>query len=257
VPGGRPRGGAFFDPPARPLHPSEDRSLRPHREHVIIIRAAIFDIDGTLVDSVDLHAAAWQQAFRHFGKDVAFEKVRQQIGKGADQLMPVFFTRAELDRFGKDLEKYRKELFLREYLPRVRPFPRVRELFERIRADGKRIVLASSAPKKEYTTYVKVLNIKDLVEGGTSADDVEKSKPHPDIIEAALGVLGDVPARDALAVGDTPYDAEAAGKSGLRTLGVLCGGLPEADLRAAGCIAIFRDPADLLARYEQSPLATR
>jgi HAD superfamily hydrolase (TIGR01549 family) len=220
-----------------------------------MLKAIIFDIDGTLIDSVDLHARAWQEAFRHFGREVEFEKVRQQIGKGGDQLMPVFFSAAELERFGEEMEKFRGELFKREYLQRVRPFAQVRELFERIRRDGLRIALASSAKKDELKAYKELARITDLVEEETSADDADKSKPHPDIFEAALAALGDVRAGEAIVIGDTPYDAEAAGKINLRTIGVLCGGFPEAELRAAGCTDIYRDPADLLARYEASPLA--
>jgi HAD superfamily hydrolase (TIGR01549 family) len=220
-----------------------------------MLKAIIFDIDGTLVDSVDLHARAWQEAFRKFGREVAFEKVRHQIGKGGDQLMPVFFSETELERFGEELEKYRGELFKREYLSQVRAFPQVRELFERIRNEGLRIALASSAKKDELKTYKEIARIADLVEEETSADDADKSKPHPDIFEAALASLGDVEAGESIVIGDTPYDAEAAGKINLRTVGVLCGGFPEAELRQAGCIAIYRDPADLLAHYDSSPLA--
>jgi len=220
-----------------------------------MLKAIIFDIDGTLVDSVDLHARAWQETFRHFGREVEFEKVRHQIGKGGDQLMPVFFSEEELERFGEEMEKYRGELFKGKYLSQVRPFPQVRELFERIRRDGKRIALASSAKKDELKVYKELARITDLVEEETSADDAEKSKPHPDIFEAALAALGDVETDEAIVIGDTPYDAEAAGKINLRTIGVLCGGFPEAELRAAGCTDIYRDPADLLARYEQTPLA--
>jgi HAD superfamily hydrolase (TIGR01549 family) len=220
-----------------------------------LIEAVVFDIDGTLVDSVDLHARAWQEAFARFGKEVAYERVRYQIGKGGDQLMPVFLSEAELERFGAELEKYRGELFKREYLPRVKAFPRVRELFERIRRDGKRIALASSAKGDELEAYKKIADIEGLVEEETSKDDVEQSKPHPDIFEAALARLGDPPPSRVIVVGDTPYDAEAAGKASLRTIGFLCGGFPEEDLRAAGCIRIYKDAADLLARYAESPLA--
>ncbi|MFN2453199.1 MAG: HAD family hydrolase [Pyrinomonadaceae bacterium] len=219
-----------------------------------MIKAVIFDIDGTLVDSVDFHAEAWQRAFKEFGKDVPFADVRKQIGKGGDQLMPVFFSREELDRFGEEMEKYRGSLFKREYLPRVKGFPHVRELFERIEQDEKRIALASSAKEEELKVYKKIARIEDLVEEETSADDAQKSKPHPDIFEAAMKQLGDVAPDEVIVIGDTPYDAEAAGKAGLRTVGVLCGGFPETELRAAGCIAIYRDPADLLARYEDSPI---
>ena len=221
----------------------------------MLVKAVIFDIDGTLVDSVDLHAAAWQQAFAKFGQQIPFERIRQQIGKGGDQLIPVFLSREELDRFGKQLEEYRSDLFKREYLPRVRPFPLVRELFERIRHDGKRVTLASSAKQDELAVYERIANIEDLVEAAASADDVERSKPHPDVFEAALERLGDVEPAEAIVVGDTPYDVEAAARAELRTMAVLCGGFPEAELRAPGCIAIYRDPADLLARYEESPLA--
>lgn len=220
-----------------------------------MIKAVIFDIDGTLVDSVDLHARAWQETFAHFGKEIPYEKVRHQIGKGGDQLMPVFFSKEELDESGEEMEEYRSELYKRSYLPKVRAFPRVRELFLRIRDDGKRIALASSAKEDELGVYKKIANIEDLVEEETSADDADKSKPHPDIFEAALERLGDIKPNEAIVVGDTPYDAEAAGKLNLRTIGVLCGGFPEPELRAAGCISIYKEPADLLSRYAESPIA--
>lgn len=220
-------------------------------------KAFIFDVDGTLIDSVDLHARAWQETLRHFGHDVAFEDVRAQIGKGGDQLMPVFLSREELKRIGEQVSEYRGELFRREYLPQVRPFPAVRQLFERIKADGRRIALASSSKEDEVEHYQRLLNVGDLVDTHTSADDAEKSKPHPDIFQAALDKLG-VEAEEAVAFGDSPYDAEAAAKIKLPIIGVLCGGFPEADLRAAGCAAIYRDPADLLRDYPAlSELAPR
>ena len=222
-----------------------------------MVKAVIFDVDGTLVNSVDLHARAWQEALAHFGKRVEYERVRYQIGKGGDQLMPVFLSEGELDEFGEELEKYRGEIFKRDYLPRVEGFPAVRELFERVRAEGLRIALASSAKADELKTYKKIADIEDLVEEETSADDAEKSKPHPDIFEAALERLDGVSPSEAFVVGDTPYDAEAAGKAGLKTIGLLGGGFPEADLRAAGCVRIYRDAAHLLAEYDSSPLASR
>ena len=103
--------------------------------------------------------------------------------------------------------------------------------------------------------YKQLARIEDLLAGETSADDVEKSKPHPDIFAAALKEVGNPPVTEVIVVGDTPYDAEAAGKLNLRTIGVLCGGWTEEELRRAGCVAIYRDPADLLARYDESPLA--
>ena len=177
-----------------------------------MIRAVIFDIDGTLVNSVDLHAKAWQEAFAHFGHEVAFADVRAQIGKGGDQLMPVFLSQEELDRRGEEIEVYRSDLFKTRYLPQVRAFPAVRQLFERILANGQQIALASSAKADELATYKKIAGIADLVDEETSSDDAERSKPHPDIFEAALSRLGRDPS-EAIVVGDSPYDAEAAGKS--------------------------------------------
>jgi HAD superfamily hydrolase (TIGR01509 family) len=169
----------------------------------------------------------------------------------------VFLSPRELDRLQEKIEKERSELFQQKYLPQVRPFPKVRELFQRILDDGKRIALASSGKKDEVEKYERIAGIDDLIkeDDKTSSDDAERSKPDPDIFHAALAKLGRIPKDEVIAVGDTPYDAEAAGKAGLRTIGVLCGGFPEADLRAAGCIAIYRDPADLLANYEASPIA--
>lgn len=219
-----------------------------------MIKAVIFDIDGTLVDSVDLHAQAWQEAFKHFGREIPYDDVRYQIGKGGDQLMPVFFSEEELARFGAEMEEYRSALYKREYLSHVRAFPQTRELFERIKRDGKRIVLASSAKKDELSAYKQIARIADLVEDETSADDADKSKPHPDIFAAALEQLGNIAPDEAIVIGDTPYDAEAAGKINLRTIGMLCGGFPAADLRAAGAIELYDDPADLLARYDESTI---
>lgn len=212
--------------------------------------AFIFDIDGTLIDSVDLHAHAWQQALAHFGYQIPYEDVRGQIGKGGDQLLPVFVPEQDLDRIGEKLEKYRGELFKREFMPRVKPFPRVRELFQRIKADGFRIALASSANADEVTHYKKLVNIADLIDAETSASEVESSKPCPDVFEVAIDQLK-VEEDRALVIGDTPYDAIAARRAGLRTVGVLCGGFPENDLREAGCIDIYRDPSDLLDRYTE------
>src|SRR5690349_5774703 len=144
----------------------------------------LFDVDGTLVDSVDLHARAWQEALQHFGHRVAFEQIRAQIGKGGDQLLPVFLAEDELGRRGEVIEEYRGDLYKRKYLKRVRAFPRVRELFQALLRRGARIALASSAKGGELATYKEIARIDDLVEAETSADDAERSKPHPDIFAA-------------------------------------------------------------------------
>ncbi len=219
------------------------------------IQAVIFDVDGTLVDSVDLHARAWQEAFAEFGKEVGFTDVRAQIGKGGDQLLPVFLSPGEIDEFGKALEEWRGEHFKSRYLPEVRAFPKTRELFQRVLADGRNVALASSAKEAELKIYEEIAQIGDLVRAETSANDAKKSKPHPDIFQAALGRLGEMDPAQVIVVGDTPWDAIAAAKAGMRAVGVRCGGFAEEDLRAAGCIAIFADPADLLARHDEFPLA--
>jgi HAD superfamily hydrolase (TIGR01549 family) len=217
--------------------------------------AVLFDVDGTLVDSVDLHARAWREAFVKFGKTVPFEDVRRQIGKGGDQLIPVFLSKDELARYGEALDRSRGELWRREYMPLVRPLPMAKELVLRVKRDGRRVALASSGKEDEVEWNRKLLGLDaSLLEAATTSDDAERSKPHPDIFEAALAATR-VPAERALAVGDSPWDALSAKRAGLRTIGVLSGGFPESDLRDAGCIAIYRDPADLLARYDESPLA--
>ena len=215
------------------------------------IKAFIFDLDGTLVDSNDLHVASWERAFRHFGKRFSLDQLRAQIGKGSDQYLPEFLTPEEIERFGKKLDEYRSRLFREEYLPKVRPFPKVRELFERIQGEGKPIVLATSGKKSETRHYVKLLEIGDQIAGQTTADDAEESKPAPDIFEAALGKLKGIAPNEAMIVGDTRFDMEAARRAGSPSIGVLCGGKTEAELKQAGALAVYFEPADLPARYQE------
>jgi HAD superfamily hydrolase (TIGR01549 family) len=222
-----------------------------------VIKAVIFDIDGTLIDSVDLHAHAWQEAFAKFGVKVAFDDLRSQIGKGGDQLIPVFLSKEEQERFGEALDKFRGELWKAKYMPRVKAFPGTRQLVWRVREEGLQVALASSAKADEVEFYKHVAHIADLVEEQTSADDAERSKPHPDILEAALARLKDVDAREVVTIGDSPYDAIAAGKLKMTSIGVLSGGFPEDDLWKAGYSEIYRDCEDLLERYEESLLARK
>ena len=222
-----------------------------------MIKAVIFDIDGTLIDSVSMHAHAWQEAFAKFGKKVDFDAVHSQIGKGGDQLIPVFLSKQEQERFGEDLEQYRGELWKKKYMPNVKPFPGTRQLVWRVREEGMQVALASSAKKDEVEFYKNVAQIADLVEEQTSADDAERSKPHPDIFQAALSRLKGVDAREAVTIGDSPYDAIAAGKLKMTSIGVLSGGFPEDDLWKAGYSEIYKSCADLLAHYEESLLAKK
>ncbi|MGI9086627.1 MAG: HAD family hydrolase [Chthoniobacterales bacterium] len=154
-----------------------------------MIKAAIFDLDGTLVDSNDLHVEAWQETFRHFGKEFPVADLRKQIGKGGDQYLPEFLNEFELRTLWPEIEKFRGELFKKKYLERVRPFPKVRELFQRVRNDGQRIALASSGNGNEVEHYMELAEIADLV------------KPQPDIFLRALNLLGRAP-DEAIAIGD-------------------------------------------------------
>ena len=217
-------------------------------------KAVIFDVDGTLIDTVGLHAEAWADTFRHFGRDIPVEDIRGQIGKGGDQLMPVFLELNMVEKHGDEMERFRADLFRERYFPRASGFPFVRNLFQRIRQEGSAIALASSCKAEELGRYMDLAGIPDLVDATTTSDDADRSKPHPDIFEAALEKLGGMAPEDAVVVGDSPYDAEAARKAGIRVVGLLSGGFDESDRRTAGCSAIYQDPQDLLRNFDQSPL---
>jgi HAD superfamily hydrolase (TIGR01549 family) len=219
-----------------------------------VIRAAIFDLDGTLVDSNEFHVLAWQETLRHFGKEIPLERLREQVGKGGDQYLPVFLDEREMRDFGEKADKFHGDVFKKKYLSQVKPFPKVRELFERLRADGKKIALASSGKDPEIRHYQKLLGIEQLVDCMTTSDHVVHSKPYADVFITALNLLK-LPANEAVAIGDTPYDVEAAKKIELPVIAVLCGGFSEDALRDEGAVAIYRDPADLLENYYRSPLA--
>ena len=215
----------------------------------------IFDIDGTLVDSNELHVQSWDRAFRHFGKTFPTEALHEQIGKGSDQYLPEFLTPEEIRAFGKQLDDYRSEIFRSDYRPKVKPFPKVRELFEKITGDNKRILLASSGKQDDTDYYVDLLKIEKFIEGCVSGDEAGKSKPAPDIFIACIDKFR-LERNRTLVVGDTRWDVEAAARAGLRTIGVTCGGTNSGILRAAGAIAVYKDPADLLDNYERLPLTS-
>jgi HAD superfamily hydrolase (TIGR01509 family) len=216
-----------------------------------MIEAVLCDIDGTLLQSNWLHAAAWKDAFAQIDIDVPLEDVRRQIGKGGDELIPVFVPWWKRKAVEEPLKRYREFIFRDQYFSQVEPFPKVRELLQHMKQAGITISLASSAHQEELEDYKRIANIEDLVEASSSSDDVSRSKPHPDIFEATLKKLG-VPSKNALALGDTPYDAEAAGKANVWTVGVITGGWTEAELRAAGCIEVYRDVAELLENFDHS-----
>lgn len=219
-------------------------------------RAALFDVDGTLVDTNDLHADAWRVAFAHFGHDIAFAAIAEQIGKGGDNLIPSLLPGIS-DSHADEMDAYRGDLFKRDYLPRAVPFPGVRPLFERLVADGVKIVLASSSSGPEVDYHLNLIGCSDLVCAVTTKDDVESSKPCSDIFAAALAKVAPIPAAEAAVIGDTPWDMIAAGKIGLRTIGVRSGGFSDQVLLESGAGFLFDGPADLLARYDQSPFGAR
>jgi HAD superfamily hydrolase (TIGR01549 family) len=187
------------------------------------LQAILFDVDGTLVDSNDLHADCWVEAFAHFGKRVAWDLVRTQIGKGGDLLVPDLLNAREMQRFGEALQKYRSRLYKETYMPRVQPFPRVRELFEELRRRGVRIALASSANPEEVEYTTQLLGVGELLEGSTSKHDAELSKPSPEIFRAALDQIGTA-VETTMTVGDTPYDVLASHRAALPIAAVLSGG---------------------------------
>ena len=214
-------------------------------------RAVLFDVDGTLVDTNDLHAAAWREAFLRFGLDKPLDEIRWQVGKGGDNLIPSLFP--DLDEARRtELEEFRGDLFKRDFLPRATPFPGVRDLFERLAGDGVKIVLASSSHAEEVNFYLSLIACADLVSATTSKSDVEHSKPCPDIFEAALARVTPLAADEVAVVGDTPWDAKAAGKLGLRIVGFRSGGFPDDALAEAGACEIYDGPSHLLDRFEDS-----
>lgn len=217
-------------------------------------QAAIFDLDGTLLDSVDLHAIAWQEAMAEFGHDVTFEQARSQIGKGGDKIIPAFLSAADQKDHGQALDEWHGKRFREKYLALIRPFSAVPELLRHARGAGLRLAVASSAKRRELDRYLDIAGISDLVEVTISSEDIEESKPDPDAFEAVLKKL-EIEGKDAIAIGDSPYDAEAARKAGVSTIGVLCGGFDKGDLLKAGCSEIYPGPAALLACFDKSLLA--
>ena len=223
-----------------------------HSRQGEVVKAVIFDVDGTLLDSVDLHAKAWEEAFAEFGHQFSFEKIRSQIGKGGDQLLPEFLSDEDVEQIGKKIEKRRGEIFKEKFLAEVRPFPEVRRLFQRLQADGWKIALASSAKEEELKIYEKIARIDDLLASEVSSDDAKASKPQPDIFHAAIKRVGHVKPGDCVVVGDSPYDAEAATKAGIRSVGFLCGGFPATDLKKAGYEKLYQGPTELVQAYSES-----
>jgi HAD superfamily hydrolase (TIGR01509 family) len=208
----------------------------------ISARGLLLDIDGTLLDSNDAHAESWVEIFRRHGLEIPFERVRPLIGKGGDKLLPEVTGIGAQSPRGKKMSAERRKLFLEEYLPGVGPTKGARKLVEAAKAAGLKVVIATSSSGEELDALLEQAEVADLIERATSADD-GASKPDPDIVRAALRQGGLAPG-EAVMVGDTPYDIEAAGRSGVKAIALRCGGWWN-DAALAGAIAIYDDPAAL------------
>jgi HAD superfamily hydrolase (TIGR01509 family) len=214
-------------------------------------RGVILDIDGTLVDSNEAHVQAWVEVLRAHGFAVTEEEIWPLVGMGGDNLLPRAVGVSKESELGEKISKERSELFKEKYLDRLRPFPEVRNLLTRMRENGLRLVAASSSKGDEVERLLEIAEVDDLMEESTSASDTERSKPDPDLIHSALDRIG-IPAEEVVMLGDTPYDIRAASPAGVRVIAFRCGGFKDQDLD--GALAIYDDAADLLARYDSSPL---
>lgn len=208
----------------------------------------LLDLDGTLVDSNDLHADCWVEAFAHFGKQVDRKVVREQLGKGGDLLVPDTLDAREMRKFGKPLQKYRGDLWKDRYIKTVQPFPGVADAMRELHSRGVKLALASSSNPDEVEYYVELLGVAGLLEGTTSKKDAQFSKPSPEIFQAALDRVGTDPART-FAVGDTPYDILAAHRTALPVAALRCGGFAEELLAKAELV--FDDFTSMVRELER------
>ena len=212
-------------------------------------RAWILDVDGTIIDSNAAHVEAWQRAFARHGHGITAERIRVEIGKGGDKLVPSILGETAEEREGETLRELQTEEFLA--IARTRklpPFPGARELVAELRRRGVRTAIATSSGNEHLEALGRSsgLDLEDLTDILVNADDIEESKPAPDLIVAAVKKLG-VPAAECLMVGDTPWDAQASLAAGVACIGVRSGGNDSATLRAAGAREVREDLADVLA----------
>ncbi len=216
------------------------------------LRAVLLDLDGTLVDSNDAHARAYVAACGAFGRIVAFQHVRPLIGQGGEKVVPEISGFAWDSSEAEALEQYKAEWFREHELPRIAVFDGARALLERFEREGLSRLLATSAGDEDVARLLRHAGLADLIDLSTSSDDADRSKPDPDIVEAALATA-DVEPDEALMIGDTPYDVAAARSANVPVIAFRCGGWwrdPDLD----GSVAIYDGPADLLARWDESPL---
>jgi HAD superfamily hydrolase (TIGR01509 family) len=214
-----------------------------------LLKGVIFDVDGTLVDSNDAHAESWVDTFAEAGYDVPFNVVRPLIGMGADKLLPKTIGVSNDSDVGKKLISRRSEIFRQKYLPRLRPLSGSRDLVKRVRSDGLKAIVATSAKDEELRGLLKAAQVEDLMEERATASDAKRSKPDPDIVKAAIAEAN-TPPNQLVMIGDTPYDIEAATRANVTVIGFRSGGWKDADLK--GAAEVYDGPADLLARYDSS-----
>jgi phosphoglycolate phosphatase-like HAD superfamily hydrolase len=219
------------------------------------LKGILFDIDGTLLDSNDAHAKAWVTALHEDGFSFTFDDVRPLIGKGGDHIFEEVIGIDPEGPRAKALSKRRGEVFKTDHLPRLQPFPGARALVEELRARGLLLAVATSASAAEVQGLLRAAQVADLFHAVTSSGDVEASKPDPDIVLAALARLRLEP-HEAVMIGDTPYDVEAARRSAVPILALRCGG-GWSDAELSGAAAIYDGPSDLLARIDRSILGPR
>ena len=213
-------------------------------------RAALLDVDGTLIDSNYHHALAWSRAFRRSGIVLPLWRIHRHVGMGGDQLLPALLGERVAEERGEEIRDARDE----EYgglIGEVSPLEGSRDLIVDLKERGLTIVLASSSPQDEIDHYLELLDARELADAWTTDDDVKATKPEPDLVHAALEKAG---TDDAVMVGDTPWDVEAARKAGLETICVITGGFSEQELRDAGAVVVFESVQELRQKLDSTPL---
>jgi HAD superfamily hydrolase (TIGR01509 family) len=213
--------------------------------------AALLDVDGTLVDTNYHHAIGWFRAFRRHGIVLPLWRIHRHMGMGGDQLIASLCGSEVEERLGEDIRAAEKDLYM-ELIDEVEPLPDARRLIEVLKARGHAVVLASSAKGHEVEHYLDLLDARELVEGWTTSADVERTKPHPDLVAAGLQKAGGGPG---VMVGDSTWDCEAARRCGVRTIGLLTGGFSRQELLDAGATVVFESIAELLESLDHTPLA--
>jgi HAD superfamily hydrolase (TIGR01509 family) len=213
--------------------------------------AAILDVDGTLVDTNYHHTIAWYRAFRQNGVVLPIWRIHRHIGMGGDQLVKALGGEQLENEKGDDIRAAESVLY-GELMSEVEPLEAARELIEDLKNRGHAVVLASSAKKHEVEHYLELLDARELADDWTTSDDVEATKPEPDLVVAAVEKAG---GGEAVMVGDSTWDCEAAKRAGLDTIAVLTGGFSEQELRDAGAMVVYTSIKDLRESLDETPLA--